>query len=195
MGIEWEGPESAGGVRVERLGPADGGTTDDGDRGERHVWIVGDDEECVVIDVACDAGPVLDAVGERRLTAVLYTHAHPDRITAVSELLEAHPRMRIGVHRDDLALWGGTHPEVPPSLVLVDGDIVTTGDIELTVLHTPGHTAGSCCFHAPDLGLVFSGETEVRAAARLLDLDPETVLLPSRGPSTTIGAEKDRQTR
>lgn len=202
MGTERVGAESAGGVRVERLvvavtrdtvDTADPG--DPGDRGERNVWIIGDDEECLVVDVGRDADAVLEAVGERRLTAVLFTHAHPDRTSAVAELLEAHPRTRIGLHHDDLPLWGGTHPDVPPSLVLLDGDILTTGDIELTVLHTPGSTAGSCCFHAPDLGMLFSGDTEVSAAPLLLDLDPGTVVLPSHGPATTVGAEKARQAR
>jgi glyoxylase-like metal-dependent hydrolase (beta-lactamase superfamily II) len=193
MRPERVGAESAGGVRVERLATGDTGHACG--RGERNVWIVGDDEECIVIDVAGEPGPVLEAVGERRLTAVLCTHADPDRLAAVPELLEAHPRMRIGLHHDDLALCAEALLDVHPSLVLVDGDIVTAGDIELTVLHTPGHTAGSCCFHAPDLGMLFSGDTEVGAAPRLLDLDPETVVLPSRGPSTTLGAEKDRQAR
>jgi glyoxylase-like metal-dependent hydrolase (beta-lactamase superfamily II) len=196
MGTVRVGSESAGGVRVERLVSGDmGATGDTGDRGERNVWIVGDDEECLVIDVARDAGPVLEAVGKRRLTAVLCTHAHPDRIAAVPALLEARPRMRIALHHDDLAVWGGTHPDLPPSLGLSDGDIVTAGDIELTVLHTPGHTAGSCCFHAPDLGMLFSGDTEVSADARLLDLDPRTVVLPAHGPATTVGAEQGRQAR
>lgn len=183
MTAERIGPASADGVRVERLGAAD-------DKSGAQVWLVGDDEECVVVDASLDASPILEAVGRRRLTAVLCTDARPDRVASVAELLEAHPRVRLGVHPADLALWDESHPDLQPSLLLADRDTVTVGDCELIVLHVPGRTPGSCCFHAPDLGVVFTGDTPPGDLPT--SLVPDTVVHPAHGPSTTLGSPRSR---
>lgn len=179
------GAESAEGVRVERVTAGDSGA-------EVNVWLVGDDEECVVIDPPRAAAAILEAVGRRRLTAVLSTHADPGDVTAAPELLDARPRARIGVHPADAAAWTEAHRGVEPNLALQEGDIVTVGDIELTVLHTPGASPGSCCFHAADLGVLFSGPTEVAAVERLRELEPETVVLPARGEPAPLADVRAR---
>ena len=63
----------------------DGGTWDV----DNNVWVLGDDAECVVIDAPHDADAILSAVGPRRLTAILCTHAHDDHIDAAAALAEA----------------------------------------------------------------------------------------------------------
>ena len=150
---------SQGGVRIDHTTTSgtfslDGGTWEV----ENNVWVVGDDTECVVIDAPHDAGPILELVGDRRLTHVLLTHAHDDHVTVVPELLAAHPGATVALHPDDRVLWDQTHPDVPPTQDLADGDVVQVGDVELLVLHTPGHAPGACCFHARDLGVVFTGD-------------------------------------
>ena len=200
---------SDGGVRIEHTTTEgtfslDGGTWEV----ENNVWVVGDDKECVVIDAPHDAAPILDLVGDRRLTHVLLTHAHDDHVTVVPELLEAHPEAVVALHPDDRVLWDQTHPDLAPTRDLADGDVVPVGDVELTVLHTPGHAPGACCFYAADLGVVFTGDTLFSGGPgatgrsfsdfptivesireQLLSLPPETVLLTGHGDSTTIGDE------
>ncbi|WP_374971452.1 MBL fold metallo-hydrolase [Terrabacter sp. BE26] len=202
---------SDGGVRIDHTTTEgtfslDGGTWEV----ENNVWVVGDDRECVVIDAPHDAAPILDLVGDRRLTHVLLTHAHDDHVTVVPELLEAHPEAVVALHPDDRVLWDQTHPDLAPTRDLADGDVVPVGDVELTVLHTPGHAPGACCFYAADLGVVFTGDTLFQGGPgatgrsfsdfptiiesireQLLSLPPETVVLTGHGDSTTIGAEKD----
>lgn len=78
------------GVRVERLTTSgtfslDGGLWDV----ENNVWIVGDDHEAIVIDAAHDADAIAAAIGDRRLTAIVCTHAHNDHINAAPALAEA----------------------------------------------------------------------------------------------------------
>lgn len=193
MTREAVGSASDGGVRVERVSGPDGrdGPSAAGDARGAQTWVVGDDEECVVIDAGREAGPVLEAVAGRQLTAVLCTQARREQVEAVPDLLEAHPRMRIGVHTDDLALWHESHPDLWPSLLLADGDTITVGDIELTVLHASGPTPGSCCFYSPHLRVVFTGD--VAADAPLEDLDVDTVVHPAHGSSMTL-AETRRRT-
>ena len=200
---------SDGGVRIEHTTTEgtfslDGGTWEV----ENNVWVVGDDKECVVIDAPHDAAPILDLVGDRRLTHVLLTHAHDDHVTVVPELLEAHPEAVVALHPDDRLLWDRTHPDLAPTRDLADGDVVPVGDVELTVLHTPGHAPGACCFYAADLGVVFTGDTLFSGGPgatgrsfsdfptivesireQLLSLPPETVVLTGHGDSTTVGDE------
>jgi glyoxylase-like metal-dependent hydrolase (beta-lactamase superfamily II) len=76
------------------------------------------------------------------------------------------------------------------------------------VLHTPGHSPGACCFYAPALGVVFSGDTLFQGGPgatgrsysdfptiiasirdRLLTLPPDTIVLTGHGAPTTIGVE------
>ena len=199
---------SPGGVRIDHATTEgtfslDGGTWEV----ENNVWVVGDDSQCVVIDAPHDATPILERVGERRLTHILLTHAHDDHVTVVSDLLDAHPGAKVALHPDDRVLWDQSQA-VAPGAELADGQVFTVGDVELTVLHTPGHAPGACCLHAPALGALFSGDTLFNGGpgatgrsfsdfptivesirTRLLDLPADTVVLTGHGDPTTIGAE------
>ena len=56
---------------------------------DNNVWLVGDDSHVLVIDAPHDAAPILDAIGGRRVTAIVLTHGHNDHITAAVALREA----------------------------------------------------------------------------------------------------------
>lgn len=81
---------------------------------DNNVWIVGDDEEAVVIDAAHDASAILAALGGRTLRAIVCTHAHNDHIDAAPELAEA-TGAPVLLHPDDLPLWKLTHPDRAPT--------------------------------------------------------------------------------
>ncbi|MFI1101341.1 MBL fold metallo-hydrolase [Streptomyces melanogenes] len=174
---------------------------------DNNVWIVGDDEEAVVVDAAHDAQAILAALGGRTLRAIVCTHAHNDHIDAAPELAEA-TGAPVLLHPDDLPLWKLTHPDRAPDGELADGQTVTVAGTDLTVLHTPGHAPGAVCLYAPELGTVFTGDTLFAGGPgatgrsfsdfptivdsireRLLTLPPETVVRTGHGDSTTIGAE------
>lgn len=174
---------------------------------DNNVWIVGDDTEAVVIDAAHDAAAIEDALGGRRLRAIICTHAHNDHIDAAPALADA-TGAPILLHPDDLPLWKRTHPDRAPDGELADGQEITVAGTTLTVLHTPGHAPGAVCLHAPGLATVFTGDTLFQGGPgatgrsfssfpvivdsirdRLLTLDPETAVRTGHGDSTTIGAE------
>ncbi len=180
----------------------DGGTWDV----DNNVWVIGDDDECVVIDAPHIAEPIVELVGGRRLRAVLCTHAHDDHVTVARELAD-HFGAPIRLHPADEMLWRATYPEVGFE-PLVDGEQLAIAGIELQVLHTPGHSPGAVCFYAPALGTVFSGDTLFQGGPgatgrsyssfdtiidsiqnRLFTLPTETVVHTGHGDSTTIGAE------
>lgn len=195
------------GVRCDRVITAgnfslDGGTWEV----ENNVWVIGDDEECVVIDAAHDAKPILDAVAGRRVLAVLLTHAHDDHIGAAAELC-AETGAPSYLHPDDRMLWDRVHTSAPDR-TLADGDVFEVAGLSLVTLHTPGHAPGACCFHSADLGAVFTGDTLFKGGpgatgrsfssfptivesvrGKLLTLPPDTVVHTGHGDDTTVGAE------
>ena len=174
---------------------------------DNNVWVVGDDVECVVIDAPHDAEAILRAVNGRRVVAILATHAHDDHVRVAPELAES-TGAPILLHPDDRVLWDLVHPGLDPGGDLRDGQTVEVGGSTLHVLHTPGHSPGACCLHAPQLGVVFTGDTLFAGGpgatgrsysdfatiiesirTRLLSLPSGTVVHTGHGDSTTIGAE------
>ena len=173
---------------------------------ENNIWLIGDDNEVLVIDAAHTAQPIIDAVGDRTVVAVLCTHAHNDHVTVAPELAERFDAP-ILLHPDDDVLWKQTHPSVDYSS-LADDQRLTVAGIEVRVIHTPGHSPGSVCLYVPALGAVCTGDTLFRGGpgatgrsysdfptiiesirSRLLTLPAETVVYTGHGGDTTIGAE------
>jgi glyoxylase-like metal-dependent hydrolase (beta-lactamase superfamily II) len=174
---------------------------------DNNVWLVGDDDEVLVIDAPHDAGPIVEAVGGRRVTAIVLTHGHNDHVTAAPALREAVDAP-IWFHPADRMLWDMTHPDAAPNRDLGEGDRFDVAGTALIAVHTPGHSPGSTCLHVPDLGTVFTGDTlfcggpgatgrsfsdhptilsSIRS--KLLTLPGDTVVRTGHGDDTTIAAE------
>jgi glyoxylase-like metal-dependent hydrolase (beta-lactamase superfamily II) len=175
---------------------------------DNNVWIVGDDDECVIIDSPHDASAIISQVSGRKVLAILLTHAHNDHIGAAREVAEA-VNAPIHLHPDDLMLWEQVYPDARPDHDLADGDVFQVGGATLRAIHTPGHSPGSICFLLEGEGTVFTGDTLFNGGPgatgrsfsdyptilasireRLLTLPAETVVHTGHGESTTIGAER-----
>jgi glyoxylase-like metal-dependent hydrolase (beta-lactamase superfamily II) len=174
---------------------------------DNNVWLVGDGREVIVIDAAHSASSIAERVGGRNVRAIVCTHAHNDHINAAAELsrLTGAP---IQLHPADQVLWEMEYGSAVPYESLSDGRTLKVGGIALTVVHTPGHSPGAVCLHAPELGAVFTGDTLFQGGpgatgrsfssretivhsirTRLLTLPGSTVVHTGHGDSTTIGAE------
>jgi glyoxylase-like metal-dependent hydrolase (beta-lactamase superfamily II) len=175
---------------------------------DNNVWVIGDDDECIVVDAPHDVDTILGVVGGRTVRAIVCTHAHDDHVRVAPEL-----RRRTGapilLHPDDRPLWELTHTDELWDVDLADGQTLRIGGTELHVLHTPGHAPGAVCLSAPGLGCVFTGDTLFQGGPgatgrsfsdadliresirdRLLALPDDTVVHTGHGPDTTIGAER-----
>lgn len=123
------------------------------------AYLIGDREtgDCVVVDPAYAANDLLDACESdgMHLSGVLVSHHHPDHVggsmmgfelKGLAELLE---RVSVPVHvNTHEADWVSRVTGIAPSELTSHehGDRVSVGDVEIELLHTPGHTPGSQCF-------------------------------------------------
>src|SRR5580704_8682479 len=169
-----------------------------------NTWIVGDDEEVIVIDPGTDAGAVLDAVGEREILAVICTHGHASHVAAGVEVA-GRDESPIALHPRDLLQWRGAKAGDDPEIDMADGGIFEVADVSLEVIHAPGHSPGSVCLYSEELAAVFTGDvvdaggpcphdgefddfpTQLSAiGAGVLTLDKSTRILPGHGDETTV---------
>lgn len=180
-----------------------------------YVVGLGGSGECVLIDPGAEFAAVEGAVCSRRVSAVLLTHAHFDHMLYARPWLECGAKLY--VHELDVPALGDpelnmsgvigaklTLPE--PDAIVREGDIVREAGLELTVLHTPGHTPGSVCYQSGKT--LFSGDTlfyrsygrvdlpggsNIQMALslkRLMALDGATIAYPGHGMKTKIAWER-----
>ncbi len=174
---------------------------------DNNIWLVGNDDEVLVIDAAHDHRPILDGIGGRKVSGIVCTHAHNDHINAAADLAEA-TGAPILLHPDDSMLWEVIYPDRRIDNELADGQVLTVGGVEVEILHTPGHSPGGVSLHVASERTVFSGDTLFNGGPgatgrsfsshqllvesitkKLLVLDEATVVHTGHGDSTTIGAE------
>ena len=179
-------------------------------------YIVVDDRgDALLIDPAMGDRITLEAVREQglRLVEILNTHGHPDHIYGNAAVKEA-TKARLAIHRLDAYRLG---PERPPTNLPIppcdaddlfdEGVLGYVADLNLTALHTPGHTEGSTCFYLEREKVLFSGdvlfkgstgrwdlpggdrEQMERSLERVMTLPAETTVYPGHGAPTTIGDE------
>lgn len=180
-----------------------------------------DSKKAVIIDPAADSRRIIDEITALGVTpeAVLLTHGHFDHMLAADSLRNNY-HIPVCVAEADAELV--KMPELNCSQqflhmaygisadeTLADGQTLRFLDEKLTVLTTPGHTAGSCCYYAANEGVLFSGDTLFQGSVgrtdlptgraaqlsesireKLFVLPEDTLVLSGHGDQTAIGEEK-----
>ncbi len=188
---------------------------------QTNCYIVGceDTKEGAIIDPGGDAKAILAEV-ERlglKIEYVINTHGHFDHILDNKEVVKA-TGAPLAIHSADapmltkgggalfFGIMGKSSP--PADTILDEGQVLTLGNIELQVLHTPGHSPGSICLYSEEEGVLFDGDVLfnmgmgrydlpggdyrilMESIKRLLTLPDDTTVYPGHGPATTIGRER-----
>ena len=171
-----------------------------------------------LIDLGDDADRILQYVRMHNLNVkgIWLTHGHYDHINAVPALKAVLPcpviaceaeKSLLADGRKNLSLpFGGRPLALEADVWHKEGDVFPFGDETVTVFHTPGHTAGSCCYAVGNL--LFSGDTLFENSIgrtdfptgdpmtmrltlqRLLALEGEYTVLPGHGPATLLSVER-----
>ena len=174
---------------------------------DNNIWLIGDDEEVLVIDAAHHAASIVDAIAGRRVVCLCCTHGHNDHINAAAAVADACAAP-IRMHAADTMLWDVVYPTRAVDQGIRDGDVLRVGGSELHVIHTPGHSPGGCCLYWPERDTVFSGDTLFRGGpgatgrsysdydtivasirTKLFKLPERTVVHTGHGDSTSVADE------
>lgn len=187
-----------------------------------NCWVAscGRTGEAVLIDPGGDLQRTLALVSARgRVTRIFCTHGHIDHVAAAAEAQEA-TGAPLQIHAED-ASWLEALPRQaemfgfdaarPPRVDHhhADGETFRVGDVEARVIHTPGHSAGSCCLLFPDEKVLFTGDTLFAGSVgrtdlpggdfealfrsitdRLFPLGDDVRFHPGHGPSGQLGDER-----
>ena len=173
-----------------------------------NVYLLINGQEAAVIDAAHsnnDIKNTLDELGAR-LKYILVTHGHLSHVNSVSQVKKDMGGM-VCLHKSDAELLKEVDSHLEPDLLLKDNVSLKLGKTMIKVLHTPGHTPGSLCFHIREGKALFTGDTlfkgefgrirgphsmglMLRSLKRLNSvIPPKTTVYPGHGPSTTMSKE------
>lgn len=176
--------------------------------------------ECAVVDPAVSSAELAKIIENKRVKYILLTHGHFDHIGGV-QILKELTGAQVVIHKDDapclsdgeksLFLWQYpdlTQNNTEADILVSDGDTLSFGDGHITVMHTPGHTRGGCCYIFNNSRVIFSGDTLFRLSAgrtdfpggsareilsslsRLADLSGDYRVLPGHEEETTLEYER-----
>lgn len=177
-------------------------------------------QEAICIDPADQAGIIEEYLTANDLVCrgILLTHGHFDHIMAAKKLAELL-QVNIYAHEDEVELLADADMNysaqmrrtcsLKPDILLKDQQILQMAGFSITVLHTPGHTAGGACYYFPEYAAVISGDTLFLESvgrsdfptgngtvliesilSKLMTLEDSVKVYPGHGESTTIGHER-----
>lgn len=180
-----------------------------------------DTKEILIVDPADGAATISQAVTgmDGNPVAILLTHGHFDHIGAVDELREIYDGILVYANEKEKELledstlnlsgmW--TRPfTVKADVFLKDDQVFTAAGFTIKMMHTPGHTKGSCCYYIEEEGILLSGDTLFYGSCGRMDfptgsatdmqeslkrlfreLPEETEVFPGHDSSTSIAYEK-----
>lgn len=189
---------------------------------QTNCYFIIDEESkaCIVVDPADSIEVIMQKLSDKGLKCekIILTHGHFDHMLAL-EALREKTEAPLLVHEADnellqdpnkslMAFYAGINTPIrQPEIFLHDGDVIDFHGNEIKVIHTPGHTAGSCCFilgeHMISGDTLFRGnvgrydfyggdyETMQKSLKKISELTVNYRIYPGHGPSTHLDYEKE----
>ncbi|MBR1747179.1 MAG: MBL fold metallo-hydrolase [Clostridia bacterium] len=186
---------------------------------QTNCYVVTNGDHCIVVDPGGDYEKISAIITRRgcKPDSVLLTHGHFDHISALMPFAESG--CKVFIHKDDAYMLShednlATSMGMPtlslptPDVLIDDGDLLTIGEMSIRVLHTPGHTMGSCCYDL-DGQYLFSGDTlfyhsfgrtdfpggdprkMVFSLKKVFSLAGERVVFPGHGRQSILSEERE----
>ncbi len=184
-----------------------------------YIVMDNDTKRAMVIDPAGDVNRIMKVLEYNKMSLdyIVLTHCHGDHIGGIKELME-RTDAKIAIHiKDALGLKdesvnlapyvGIENPNIDPDIFLEENDVITVGNLNFKIIHTPGHTKGSMCIYGNNA--LFSGDTLFRGTwgrtdlpsssfeeiinsieKKLIKLPDDTIVYPGHGKPTIISDEK-----
>lgn len=175
--------------------------------------------ECAIIDPGDDSAEILNLIVKNEFIPIyiLLTHGHFDHIGAVKELKEK-TGAKVAIHPEDAkhltdeninlsSLIGRPSVQVPPDILVEDGDKLEFGNVTLQIIHTPGHSKGGVTYKGESI--LFTGDTLFEGSVgrtdfpggnhsqlmksiceKLMILDDNLTVYPGHGGQSTLGQER-----
>lgn len=192
-----------------------------GDIGTNVYFVINTETmETIIVDPADNGEYLLDQAEMRDyyISGILLTHGHFDHIYAINDLKRhrdipvyacaAEEKLLADPELNRSAAWAKPYA-VKADVLLNDGDEFDLAGFHIRMIHTPGHTAGSCCYYIEDEKVLFSGDTLFAGSygrtdlptgsqtaivksikEKLLVLPPEVQVYPGHEDFTTIEQER-----
>ena len=189
---------------------------------QANCYLLERDGKALLIDPADSADFILEQIQRQNLEliGIIATHGHFDHVMAVGEIQLSYPYLSLHINNKDEFLlkrlpetakhFLGFDPTIVPIRLTADlpEGTFSIEDFECEVLHTPGHTPGSCCLYFKNAGILFSGDTLFQSGIgrydfsysdkeelkhsiqEILKLPEETRIFPGHGEETLVDYEK-----
>lgn len=194
-----------------------------GELAENCYIIPTENNNAVIIDPGFDFEEIMYSLKQNGLTLkkILLTHGHFDHIMAVKELVDK-TSAEVYIHKLDepcltdtyVNLYNGFPNEAPFNKILTanlvqDNDKISQDNLNFIVLHTPGHSLGSCCYLCEEEKVMFCGDTVfrgsvgstsfpfcnhddlVKSLSKIKNLSGDYKMYCGHGPATTLEDEKN----
>ena len=185
-----------------------------------YLLINEESRELVIVDPAACPDYVVGHIRRGGYTpkAILLTHGHFDHVMGIDKFVKEF-HVPVYLHEEEKGILGDPERNLSAMFgesyaykdvkCLVDGQVLNVAGLALKVIHTPGHTAGGCCYYEENENVLISGDTLFYQSVgrsdfptgsmavlvnsikeKLFCLSDETTVYPGHGEQTSIGDEK-----
>lgn len=184
-----------------------------------YIVMCEDTKEAMIVDLGGESEEIIKKSKELdfKINCIVLTHGHGDHIAGIPGLLsvidcpvyihEKDEEMLLSPKLNLTAVMSTEEISIKPDGLLKDGDILKVGNLEIKVIHTPGHTMGGISLKVGDY--LITGDTLFKGSigrtdlhggsydtiidsvnSKLLTYSDDTIILPGHGPATKVGIEK-----